>query len=249
MTDPSSEPSGASKPGVAPGLAAGAPYPALPVSWASPSALVLVAANLVPLYGVLFLDWQVFPLLVLFWLENVAIGLINALRMLLANPAELTMWAGKLVMVPFFCVHYGMFTLGHGVFVFTMFGGKEYEALIGDLWPGDAALHAIAQFHLWSAVAVLAASHLFSFGWNYLWRGEFRRAEIGKLMTQPYARVIVLHLTILLGGLAATTLGSPVWALLLLLALKIAVDLGAHLKERTKLASPPVSASAVSGSS
>jgi hypothetical protein len=30
-----------------------------------------VAANLVPLYGVVFLRWDVFPLVFLYWLENV----------------------------------------------------------------------------------------------------------------------------------------------------------------------------------
>jgi len=45
------------------------------------SAWVLVAANLVPLAGVLWWDWSVFALLVLFWMENVVIGLLFALRL------------------------------------------------------------------------------------------------------------------------------------------------------------------------
>ena len=235
MTDPISGRS-------APAVAAGARSPALAIDWASPSALALLAANLVPLYGVLFLGWSAFALLVLFWLENVVIGVLNALRMLLASPARAGLWAGKLFMVPFFCVHYGMFTVGHGMFVFLLFGDKDYEALAQGFWPTAAAAHAIAQYDLALPLAVLAASHLFSFCWNYLWRGEFRSAEIGKLMRQPYARVVVLHLTILFGGFAATTLGSPLWALLLLLALKIGIDLVAHLREHRKLALPAVSA-------
>ena len=54
-------------------------------------------------------------------------------------------------------------------------------------------------------------------------------------MQQPYGRVVVLHLTILLGGFAAMLLGSPLWALLLLIGLKIALDLKAHLKEHRPL--------------
>lgn len=197
---------------------------------------MLVAANLLPLYGVLFLGWSVFSLVVLFWLENVVIGVLNALRMLLAQPGDLALWLGKLFMAAFFCVHYGMFTVGHGIFVFAAFGGDEYKRLIEGFWPTDAALHAIAKEGLALPLALLAASHLFSFCWNYLWRGEFRTAELQKLMTQPYARVVVLHLTILLGGLGAAVLGSPTWALLVMLALKIGIDLGAHLKEHAKLA-------------
>src|SRR6185503_3557233 len=66
------------------------------------SAWVLVAANLLPLYGVLFWGWEVFPLLVLFWVENAVVGALNALRMLAADPADRALWAGKLFMVPFF---------------------------------------------------------------------------------------------------------------------------------------------------
>ncbi|MGI9247995.1 MAG: DUF6498-containing protein, partial [Woeseiaceae bacterium] len=46
-----------------------------------PSSIALVLANLVPLAGVLLFDWQVFDVLMLYWAENVIIGVINVLRM------------------------------------------------------------------------------------------------------------------------------------------------------------------------
>jgi Family of unknown function (DUF6498) len=194
------------------------------------SALALVAANLAPLYGVLALGWDTFPLVLLFWLENVVIGLLNAARMLCADPRDPATWAGKLFMLPFFCFHYGMFTAIHGVFVFSLFGGKSYGEIHG-LWTLDAAARAVRELDLGFALLALAASHLFSFLWNYLGQGEFRRASLGALMAQPYGRVVVLHLAIIGGGFAAMALGSPVWALLLLIALKVGFDLRAHLKE------------------
>ena len=203
-------------------------------AWCSPSSLALIAANLLPLYGVLALDWPVFSLLLLFWLENVVIGVLNALRMLLADPADAALWTGKLLMVPFFCFHYGMFTAIHGSFVVSMFGGKEYAHMKDGLIPVNAAMRAIADFDLKWALAVLAASHVFSFLWNYLIRGEFRRAAIAELMHRPYKRIVVLHLTILIGGGFSMALGSPLWALLLLLALKVGFDLTAHVKEHAK---------------
>lgn len=194
------------------------------------SAAVLVAANLVPLYGVLFWDWEVFPLLVLFWAENVVVGLLNVARMLCVDPADLGTWLLKLFLVPFFCVHYGMFTAGHGAFVLSgMFGGPDYGVQGFDPLPGAAA--ALDDFGLWLPVGVLAASHLFSFFWNYLGAGEFRRASVPALLFKPYGRVVVLHLTIIFGAFAAAALGSPVWALVLLVAIKVAIDLAAHRKE------------------
>jgi hypothetical protein len=88
-----------------------------------PSVVSLLLANLFPLYGVLFLGWEVFLIILLFWLENVMIGAFNVLRMLVAAPRDGASWAKKVFLVPFFCVHYGGFCAGHGVFVVAFFGG------------------------------------------------------------------------------------------------------------------------------
>jgi hypothetical protein len=191
------------------------------------SATVLVVANLVPLYGVAMLGWSVFSVLLLFWVENVIVGLLNVARMLCVDPADPLQWLAKLILVPFFCFHYGMFAAVHGTFVFSLFGHVKASGL----FPLETWFATIGAQGLWLAVAALAASHLVSFSWNFLGRGEFRRASAAELMAKPYGRVVVLHLTILLGGFSILALGSPLWALLLLVGLKIAIDLLAHLKE------------------
>ena len=203
-------------------------------SWSSPTSLALIAANLLPLYGVLVFGWPAFPLLLLFWLENVVIGALNALRMLLVDPTDMALWALKLFMVPFFCFHYGMFTAIHGSFVMSLFGGETYAHLDRGFVPIEGAIRAIGDFDLGLTFVALAGSHVFSFLWNYLVRGEFRRASLRELMGQPYKRVVVLHITIIFGGGIAMALGSPLWALLFLLALKIGFDLHAHVREHGK---------------
>lgn len=210
-----------------PGRAAPAARPA----WGSPTVWALIAANLLPLYGVLALGWEVFPVMVLFWMENIMIGVLNVLRMLLASPGRAAAWVPKLFVAAFFCVHYGLFTAVHGLFVFTLFGGDAYRALVDGLWAGEAARRAITEFTLWPALAALAASHVFSFLFNYLGRGEFRDASPAALMHAPYGRVIVLHVTIIFGGILTQALRSPLWALLPLIAFKIALDLLAHVRE------------------
>jgi len=195
------------------------------------SAWVLVAANLVPLAGVLLWNWSVFALIALFWMENVIVGVFFALRMLLADPRDPALWAAKVFLVPFFCFHYGMFTAVHGLFVFGLFGGKAYDP--HGLQVLEPALRAAQDLGLWLPLAALLASHGFSFLWNYLWRGEFRRAKLTELMAKPYGRVVVLHMAIILGAIGTLALGSPLWALLVLLALKIGLDLKAHLKEHS----------------
>ena len=202
--------------------------------WLRPSVLALIAANAVPLLGVLWFGWKVFPLLLLFWFENLIIGAFNVVKMILASPDSQKGWAAKLILVPFFSVHYGMFTLVHGVFVIGLFGSQSRQsAPFPDLYT---VLGLIREEHLGWAILGLAVSHAVSLGMNYIGEGEYRRATLDKLMFQPYGRIVVLHLTILGGGFLMMALGSPTIGLVLLVVLKIGLDLSAHLRERRKFA-------------
>ena len=56
----------------------------------------------------------------------------------------------------------------------------------------------------------------------------------GSVMRAPHNRVIVLHVTIILGTILIEPLLSPPWALLLLIGIKIGIDLHAPLKEHRR---------------
>ena len=53
-------------------------------------------------------------------------------------------------------------------------------------------------------------------------------------MAAVYGRVVVLHLTIIFGAMLVAFLGAPIGALLVLVVLKTAFDLGLHLRERRR---------------
>ncbi len=205
------------------------PEPAGQTNRVPPSAYVLLATNLIPLVGIALHNWTVFQVLLLYWCENVVVGGFNVLRMLAAQPKSEITWAGKLFLIPFFCVHYGMFTFVHGMFVVGLFGGNKFGG-----FSGATLVNAVRGAGLTLPVAALVASHGFSFFHNYLGGGEYQRVLLPQLMFQPYGRVVVLHLTVLLGGFLVMALGAPVAAIVLLVGLKTAIDLGAHLRERVK---------------
>ena len=198
----------------------------------TPSLFALPLANAFPIAGVLFLGWTVFPLVLLYWLENVVVGGFNVAKMLLAQPRQPVYWLGKAFLIPFFIVHFGGFTYIHGVLVVAFFGPKGPDPF--NLIP--TVISAIRANRLGWGVASLVASHGFSFYWNYLKNGEYQRASLNALMGQPYSRVIVLHLTMLFGGWIVMLLGSPLPALVLLVVIKTAADLRAHAAERRKFA-------------
>ncbi len=54
-------------------------------------------------------------------------------------------------------------------------------------------------------------------------------------MMEPYRRVILMHVTLIAGGFVTVFLGTPTAALAVLVCLKIAADLRAHLRERSRV--------------
>ena len=50
-------------------------------------------------------------------------------------------------------------------------------------------------------------------------------------MFAPYGRLVVLHVTILVGAVFISVTGAPEAAIVVLVLLKIALDLGLHLAE------------------
>jgi hypothetical protein len=197
-----------------------------------PSVITLILANLFPIFGILFLDWQVFPLLLLYWMENVTLGVLNVLKMCIASPNHPGLWLAKAFMIPFFCVHYGLFTAAHGSIIFSFF--SEFVPSTADFpdWTSFTAI--IVNYQLiWGMLAILV-SHGISFGYNYIGKGEYKESDVGTLMFQPYSRVVILQVTIVIGGILVSILGSPALLLIILVFLKIAIDIFAHLRQHAK---------------
>jgi hypothetical protein len=69
-------------------------------------------------------------------------------------------------------------------------------------------------------------------------RGKYRQIDAGALMHAPYQRILVLHIAIILGAFATIALGQSIFALVILILLKIAFDVAAHLRERERLVPP-----------
>ena len=284
----------------------------------SRSAVLLLLANLIPLVGVLFFDWSLLTILVLYWLENGIVGFWNVPKIIMAqgsimptlpdlpdaaaraatgSPEEAAKlqehWrqtqaaqaalneqgaavspasrsgilgpkaAARLSAIPrtglaiFFAFHYGMFWLVHGIFVFVLpvFSGSVAS---GDLGPADDCMDATGIVLacgegafgdvVWSSVLIggiaLFLSHGASFFLNFIGRGEYITASPSSPMGSVYGRVVVLHLTIIFGSMVVAFLGAPIGALLVLVVLKTAFDLGLHLRER-RGAGPQVPAPAV----
>lgn len=205
---------------LAPDVAERAQSDVATLSWRSPSALALIAANLIPVVGVLFWHWNIGELMLLFWAESAVIGFYTLLKM-----ARVGKWA-VLFYGPFFTGHYGGFMAGHLLFIYGFF-------VQGQMDNTDIPVQEVVANFVAMAPALLGffISHGVSFVSNFIGRREYVGKEIGAQMGEPYKRIIIMHVTIIFGGFLVMAFGSALPALLLLVALKLAADLRAHLRE------------------
>jgi hypothetical protein len=221
------------------------PMPAVPARplagvGIDPALCLLLAGNLLPLYGALFGGWSVLSILQVYWAENVIVGVMTVLELLTVGLAGGSAWRalGTLPMVAFFCVHYGIFTFVHGIFIYAIFGSGPF-AHARVVHPGE-----LQQLYLpflpgqplfYAAVTILLA-HLNAFRANFIGAGEYRTLSERQLIARPYGRVALLHVVLLLGGLLAQRTGSNIAALALLVLIKTASELVLYRRHRAAAA-------------
>lgn len=194
--------------------------PAEPLSLASPSAIALILANLVPVAGALWWGWDLGIVLVLYWAESAVVGFFNLCKIVV-----IAKWLGLLAGI-FFISHFGAFMVVHFLFLYGIF----VEGFSSDSGGDLAAV--VAMFgRLWPAIAGLFISHGLSFLVNFMGRDEYRRRTIRTQMTEPYSRIVFMHLVLIIGGGAALVLGDTVPVLMAIIVAKIIVDLRAHLRQ------------------
>lgn len=196
---------------------------------AKKSAIALILFNLAPIFGVIFLDWDVSAIMILYWSENIVIGFFNVLKMKRAEgpltevtarmsinrkPVDVT---DRRALIRFFILHYGTFTFVHGIFVAVIFG--------------RALLH---PFPILLGTLCLFISHGVSYREHFIDNGEYQRVSFPQLFMQPYKRIVLLHITIIFGGMLALKFEAPPLALMVMVMLKIGIDLALHHREHGK---------------
>ena len=87
--------------------------------------IVLIAVNLLILVQAIYSNIDVVSTLLIYWTESVIIGFFIVMRMLLSK-SEKDMGQrirAKLLGIPFFILHYGLFLFVHLIFIFTQGSG------------------------------------------------------------------------------------------------------------------------------
>lgn len=195
------------------------------------SVFVLIAANLVALAIAYWAGMSLRELMLVYWIQSVIIGICSFFRILnlnrfdpsnfrIGNRAAEETTRDKVTTAFFFAFHYGFFHFGYLMFIsFDRDAGAQ---------TGSAAGYALCAL-------VFAANHGYSLLRN-IRRDARGRPKLGTLMFLPYARIVPMHITILVGG----SLYGGAHAFALFGFLKIIADAVMHTVEHHVLAGPPM---------
>lgn len=207
------------------------------------SGIGIILSNGMVILLALFEGWSLESMMLIYWVQSVVIGIAQFFRMLMLRSFSTEGLSSNGRPVPesaqgrrstaiFFAVHYGIFHLVYGMFLIGL-GGKDAGA-------GPAAQEAAAAGGWsdtgWFVLSVLGfvVGHGYSFFQNV--RADLeRRPNLGVMMFLPYARIVPMHLVILLGGQA----GDGVGMMLLFSGLKTGADYVMHIVEHRVLQKKP----------
>lgn len=184
----------------------------------------IVCGNAMAFFGVFYWGWSLFEIFYLYWLENVILGAFTWLRMLLSGAANgIAGLLGALFMMGFFTIHYGMFCTVHGIFVVDLFYSGDIQAEFNPFQLLSIPFTIGIDGFIWILAGIILVEFVYFL--QAAMKDRSKNRPLNAIMGSPYGRIVVLHLTIIFGGLAAQEMGVSMIALALFVFLKTVYDL------------------------
>lgn len=184
---------------------------------------LLIIVNLIPVYGVWFEGWNAAQVFLVYCLETVIIGLFTVVKLacvtLIVKPRD--EWnAGKgsvmvsgLFFILFFIVHYGIFVFVQTQIFFSVSGLVSDHSILGTYRQIPKLLGHEGQLLLLIFIIYYTLQNLFGFFLS----GEYKTISMMKLMFQPYARIFVQQLVVIVGSMFLAFGAGKVFILILAL--------------------------------
>lgn len=167
----------------------------------------LILVNLVPLYGVWFEDWNASQVFLVYCFETVIIGVINVLKMacvtIFVRPKDVWENGGTTSMqsgwffIFFFIAHYGFFVLVQTQMFFGVSGIGGDASFFGKYARVPALLGDNGKLLLLIFITYYTLQNIFGFFVN----GAYKTISLGRLMFEPYMRIFVQQVVVILGSI------------------------------------------------
>lgn len=168
----------------------------------------IIAANLIPVYGVLYEGWSATEVFFVYCLETIIIGIFNLVKMAIVTAVRRTdTWYNGpsrtqqhgLFFMFFFLVHYGMFVAIQMSIFFGVSGIVK-----------DGSLSLFSFFYKWPQLLgsnsyTMLTGFVISYGfgmiYNFILPGKYKTTPLMVLLFQPYIRIFIQQFAVILGSM------------------------------------------------
>lgn len=189
-----------------------------------------IAANLLPVFGVWFFGWNPREVFIVYCSETITIGLFHLVKMGIATGYRRTdIWyngaarirVSGLMFMLFFLVHYGMFVaIQMGLFFGVSGMADQYNIGFFNFffkWPQ------LIGENGWIMIGAFVVSYGYKTISEFVLTKQYKVVPLSLLMFQPYARIFVQQVTVILGSVFLVFGAGKIFILVFALV-KIAFD-------------------------
>jgi len=200
---------------------------------AAPGLALIVAVCLLPLWGVLKLEWSVLAVVSAYVADGIADGLLAWRRARLAR-GEAGQSGSDRVLVREFVRTYFTVVIAMALVVYMVFGGRLFK-------PGGVAPEhpyaAFATWQFWAVVAAFFAMRALVYLWDFVLGGEADFLGPAAVVGEPLRRLFVLQFGVVIVGLVVYwPLDSSTRGLVALVLLTVAANLVLAVLDRLRAA-------------
>jgi hypothetical protein len=201
-----------------------------------PAARGILIASLIPLFGVFFLRWDLLTALLVFWFDNLLIGLIAGVRIAMSSPHSTNPASGHAIWL----FAYMAFTLFQAPFMFAFGDIARHEAGLPTPRHMSGWIPLLPWAQLAVAAAAVMASRLFELYADFIKPRAYLDGDADRHV--PGGRMMAMHLGLLVAFGAMLITGAPVAGFAVLVAIKLSLDLSAYMEHYRGRASPALDA-------
>ena len=205
----------------------------------------LVIANLLPVVGVWFFKWSAQEVFLVYCLETIIIGGFTLLKLLITGlivkKDEWQTTGGTSIKQPFwffmffFLIHYGFFVAIQMGLFFSVSGlGDQYGITFNNFFP---KLPSMLTNDAYIMLAVFIVSYGFRLTTDFILTGDYKTSSLGYLMFQPYGRIFVQQVTVILGSMLLSFGAGKIFILvfaLIKIFFEVFIDFDYLLKKAAK---------------
>lgn len=207
------------------------------VDFSKLSTLSLIFSNLIVIVFAVVDNLSALEVLWMYWFQSVIIGIFNFIKIITlkefstegfkqGNKPVPNTKAAKISTAIFFLFHYGFFHLIYGIFLGVFSGAANPES------------SSIGNNYLFLSAFIFLISYAIEF-YNSKKEESTEVPNLGALMFAPYARIIPMHLTIILGGFIGAagdflSTDTNLAIIILFTSIKTVVDLITHSVDFSK---------------